>query len=133
MHPAVLAGTKEDLLSAGKRSIDAGDYPAALKEFSELIKIDPEFGDAYYLRGTVYANFGEYDLAIKDLSEAIRRDPKNPLAYRNRGSSYFAKGEIAQALQRLGRGDSAGRQGPVCASRAKLRVSRKGRHGRRDG
>ena len=58
-----------------------GDFDRAIADFSEAIRFDPKYAEAYYLRGVVYGNKGDLDRAIADLNEAIRLDPRSAVAY----------------------------------------------------
>jgi tetratricopeptide (TPR) repeat protein len=52
-----------------------GKYDLAIKEYTELVGINPRSYEGYRLRGIAYYNIGEYDLAIKDLMRAIELNP----------------------------------------------------------
>ena len=41
-----------------------GDFDRAIADFSEAIRFDPKYAEAYYLRGVVYGNKGDLDRAI---------------------------------------------------------------------
>ena len=41
-----------------------------MQAYSEAIKIDPEFGEAYFNRGLAYLNSGNKNQAFSDLSKA---------------------------------------------------------------
>jgi tetratricopeptide (TPR) repeat protein len=76
-----------------------GDRHRAIAEFTESIKLAPEYiARAYVQRGILYAIDREYDLAIADYSEAIRVDPKRADSYLNRGRAYVAKGDRDYAI-----------------------------------
>jgi len=76
-----------------------GDRLRAIAEFTESIKLDPEYiARAYAQRGALYAIDREYDLAIADYSEAIRVNPKRADPYLNRGRAYVAKGDRDHAI-----------------------------------
>ncbi len=46
------------------------DYTPAMQCFSEVLRIDPEFGEAYYNRGLAYLQQGNRQQAFADLSKA---------------------------------------------------------------
>src|SRR5271156_1976704 len=75
----------------GVEAFDKKDYDTAIKAFTEALKIDPKFGQAYYNRALAAQNKGDYDPAIADYTQAIKFDPKYALAYNNRGMAYQAK------------------------------------------
>ncbi|MDR1637026.1 MAG: tetratricopeptide repeat protein [Treponema sp.] len=60
-----------------------GNYERSIKDFTEAIRLDPNFAKAYNKRGEVYNDKGECDQAIADCTEAIRLDPNNKMAKKN--------------------------------------------------
>ena len=75
-----------------------GDFDRAIADFTEAIRLDPKYAEAYYIRGVAYGNKGDLDRAIADYSEAIRLDPKLAAAYNNRGNAYKNKGDLDRAI-----------------------------------
>jgi len=55
--------------------------------------------EAYYNRGTAYAELGEYDRAIEDYNKAIELNPDLAEAYNNRGIAYAKLGEHDRARE----------------------------------
>jgi tetratricopeptide (TPR) repeat protein len=80
-------------------AFEQGDYEAAMLEYDEAIRLDPEYARAYYDRGTIYSTLGQYEQAILEYDEAIRLDPKDVWAFGNRGSAYLDLGQYQRALQ----------------------------------
>ena len=85
--------------------LEFGDYEQAIADFTEAIRLDPDFvgaykvrGDAHSYRGRAYGNVGDYEQAIADYTEVIRLDPDNAVAYHNRGYAYREMGEYEQAI-----------------------------------
>jgi tetratricopeptide (TPR) repeat protein len=74
-----------------------GEYDKAVADFTEAIRLDAQFAEAYSNRGGAYVNTGEYGKAIADSSTAIRLDPTLAAAYSNRGLVYRLKGDQAKA------------------------------------
>jgi tetratricopeptide (TPR) repeat protein len=86
------------LANRGQAYQNRGDLDRAIVDFSEAIRIDPDFSNWRYARAVQYGNKGELDRAIADFSEAIRLRP-NTAAYLNeRGRAYEKIGDLANAL-----------------------------------
>ena len=85
----------------GKRYYENEDYDTAIAEFTEAIRLDPSYADAYRCRGDAYQGKGQYNKAIKDLTEAIRLDPDNADAYFSRGDAYNWKEQYNKAIKDL--------------------------------
>jgi lipoprotein NlpI len=43
-----------------------GNFDRAIADFSEAIRLDPNYAEVYYLRGVTYGNKGDLDRAIAD-------------------------------------------------------------------
>lgn len=78
-----------------------GNYEAAIKDFSEVIRLDPKSAIAYSSRGGAQFKAANYDAAIKDLTEAIDLNPKFADAYGARGAAWAGKGDYDAALEDL--------------------------------
>jgi formylglycine-generating enzyme required for sulfatase activity/Tfp pilus assembly protein PilF len=76
-----------------------GEHDQAIKDYTEAIRLKPDYAKAYNNRGYVYDEKGEYDLAIKDYTEAIRLKPDYAVAYYFRGYVYGNKGEYDLAIK----------------------------------
>jgi len=70
---------------------------AALCEFSEAIKLDPNGSPYYSSRGSVHQALGMYDDALSDYSKAIDIRPKADY-YNSRGCVYLAQGNYDDAI-----------------------------------
>jgi tetratricopeptide (TPR) repeat protein len=90
----------------GALHILKGEYDRAIADYTEAIRLDPNYAEAYYERGVIY-NMYQIDLnrAIENFTEAIRLDPKFPLVYNDRamiyndrGNAYKGKGQANRAL-----------------------------------
>jgi Tfp pilus assembly protein PilF len=74
-----------------------GQYDRAIQNFDRAIRLNPEYAEAYYNRGTAYMRKGDVERAIEDYGHAIKLDPKMDLAFISRGLVYFNKGEYDRA------------------------------------
>jgi tetratricopeptide (TPR) repeat protein len=75
-----------------------GNYEAAIREYTEALRLDPGYLDALNNRGIAYRRTHDPDSAIRDFSEAIRRAPQSVSAYNNRANAHTDKGDANAAL-----------------------------------
>ncbi|XGB38463.1 MAG: tetratricopeptide repeat protein [Cyanobacteria bacterium LVE1205-1] len=76
-----------DYFDSGKKKYNQGDFLGAISDYSEAIRIDPNYAKAYNNRGFAKDKLKDYQGAISDYSEAIRIDPNFAYAYNNRGNA----------------------------------------------
>jgi len=83
-----------DLFRRGKLLLDGGYYVWAVRDLSRLIKLRPDFPEAYMLRGKAlrrkmgYDENPIYNRAIRDFNQVIRLKPGWADAYYERGVCY---------------------------------------------
>ena len=75
-----------------------GDYDSAIRDYGQVIQIDPKKAAAYNNRGITYVGKNNYDHAIQDFDEAIQLDPKYSQAYNNRGYAYINKRDYDRGI-----------------------------------
>jgi tetratricopeptide (TPR) repeat protein len=83
---------------SGKASYDKKLYENAISDFSNAIRLVPNYVAAYIERGIAYYDQGQFDKAISDYNEAIRLDPNDATAYNNRGIVYDYQGQFDKAI-----------------------------------
>ncbi len=76
-----------------------GHGDKAIADFSEAIRLKPDFVFAFNNRGNAYYYKGQFDRAIADFSEAIRLKPDLSEAFGNRGNVYRKKGQFDRAIK----------------------------------
>ena len=74
------------------------EYEKAIKHFTEVTELKPDFVEAYDGRGIVYAKKGDFERAINDFDKAIQLKPDYSNAYNNRGVTYLKKGDFERAI-----------------------------------
>lgn len=77
------------------------EYEEILKEYEEIIRINPDFIYAYYNRAEIFSLEKDYRAAIADYTKAIELEPQFAEAYFNRGISRLSIGETAQGIDDL--------------------------------
>lgn len=88
----------KSFLKQGLNKLSQGNYPAALKDFKQALRIDPNFIDAYICQSLVYYYQEDYQEAIASCNQVLQINPKNVDAYNNRGLNRCAMGEYKDAI-----------------------------------
>jgi len=91
--------TAYEWFAKGYKAYDLEEYDIAIEYYTNAIKIDIEFAEAYNNRGNAYDDKGLYDEAINDYTKAIKLNPKYAVAYYNRGIVYGEKGLYDEAIE----------------------------------
>jgi S1-C subfamily serine protease len=77
--------TADDYYRRAQQRFDQQDYRGAIKEFSEALRLKPDYAEVYNNRGRARQNLQDYQGAIKDYDQSIRFKPSFPAAFFNRG------------------------------------------------
>jgi tetratricopeptide (TPR) repeat protein len=96
-----LAADPRDADSYYRRAVARGlrkDYDAALKDFADAIRINPDEPAYFIARGGLWNSRGEYDRAVADLDEAIRLAPKSAENYHWRGVTRHVQKKLDDAI-----------------------------------
>lgn len=88
---------------------DLGDHDGAIADYSESIKLKPDYAESHYNRGLSYNDKEDYDNALADFAEAIKLKPDFARAYYAQGRAYEGKGDLQQALASF---EEAGKRAP---------------------
>lgn len=86
-------------LLRGSVRLASGEYEPAIADFTETLKVEPDYVRAYNFRGIAYRDKGDIDTAIEDFDAAIARKSDYAEAYNNRGLAYHRKSEVDRAIE----------------------------------
>lgn len=81
----------------GNACFQKGDYPSAVKHYTEAVKRNPEDARLYSNRAACYQKLAEFNLALKDCEECIRLDPNFLKGYVRKGMALMALREHSRA------------------------------------
>jgi len=85
-------------LDKGKEFAEKGDFDTAIAEFTDIIRRNPNYVEAYLERGRAYGANGNFNKAILDYTEAIRIQPDYTPVYYWRGNAYANDGNFKKAI-----------------------------------
>lgn len=76
----------------------SGRFEAAVADFNESIRYNPESSTAHSNRGIAYAQMGLDEPAVESFSKALLLNPRNETAYNNYSWFLSVRGEYEEAL-----------------------------------
>lgn len=86
----------EEEKELGNQKYKEGDYPTAIKHYSEAIKRNPDDPKYYSNRAACYTKLAAFDLGLKDCEKCVEIDPKFI-------KGWIRKGKILQGMQQQGK------------------------------
>jgi tetratricopeptide (TPR) repeat protein len=82
----------------GMSLFDKANYDAAIACYTEAIRLDPTFAEAFCNRGRAYNRKHNFEKAVADCTEAIRLNPHDARAFNSRGFAYVELGDYDRAI-----------------------------------
>jgi len=82
----------------GRTAFDQKNYDRAITEFTEAIRLNPNYELAYYFRAETYIMKEDHDKALADFTQAIRLSPNDTVNYNERGYVYILKNDYDRAI-----------------------------------
>jgi len=82
----------------GRTAYDQKNYDRAITEFTEAIRLNPNYELAFYFRAEAYTIKDDYDKALADFTQAIRLSPNDTDNYNERGYVYIIRNEYDRAI-----------------------------------
>ena len=82
----------------GVQLMEAAQLKEAISTFSDIIKKQPTFAEAWNKRATLYYMMGEYQLSLKDCDEVLKRNRHHFGALSGYAQIYTELGDFKRAL-----------------------------------
>ncbi|KAI0983746.1 hypothetical protein GJ496_004052 [Pomphorhynchus laevis] len=87
----------EEEKNKGNEFFQKGDYPSAIKHYSEAITRNPDDPRYYSNRAACYSKLMEFELALRDCDESIKRDPQFIKAFLRKGAALTGMQQYSRA------------------------------------
>jgi ribosomal protein S12 methylthiotransferase accessory factor len=76
---------------------DMGNYPAAVRAFTQALELDPDLKEAHHLLGFCFFKLGEFQDAVHCFEKVIELDPGSAIDYANLGINLQKLGLAREA------------------------------------
>jgi tetratricopeptide (TPR) repeat protein len=96
------AGLNE-VMEEGRRFVGQGKLNLALRNFTSIVKVAPNFAEGWHRRASVYFKMGDFTASITNIREVLALEPHHYGALAGLGLIYIELGEAAAALEALER------------------------------
>ncbi|HEY4921599.1 MAG TPA: tetratricopeptide repeat protein [Xanthobacteraceae bacterium] len=100
-----------------------GDYDGAIRDYDEMLRIDPRNSGALAARGDAFRRKHALDRALADLNAAIGIDAKDPIYFHDRARVYQEMGDLDRAIADYGKAISLKPDQPLLAQILRDRAS----------
>lgn len=89
----------EEALAQVQQAMNEGNLKEVIRLNKKIIKVDPDYADAWMNLGVAQAMDGKYAKAEETLKRAVELDPDNPHGWFNYSLSIYEQDRVAEALE----------------------------------
>jgi tetratricopeptide (TPR) repeat protein len=91
--------TAQEWFERGYKFQEAGNLEEAIRCYTEAIRLEPGFLEAYGNRGNMFMDQGDSDRAIADYNQVLLLNPNDERTYFNRASALKAQANFDDAIK----------------------------------
>ena len=89
--------TRDADYAAGRKALQARDWPAAVASLSKAEVRNPDHADLHTDLGFAYRNLKQYDVAFRHYERALAIEPRHRSAHEYIGEAYLMVGDLDNA------------------------------------
>ncbi len=90
--------TAQEWFERGYKFQEAKNFEEGIRCYTEAIRLEPRFLEAYGNRGNMFADMGDTDRAIADYDQVLILKPNDEMTYFNRAIVLKAQGNLDDAI-----------------------------------
>ena len=90
--------TAAEYITRGLRRLDTWQWPEALADANEALRLQPGSARAMLVRGAAKAGMEDVAAGLRDLAEAEKRGERSPRLYCEQGLAYLRREAVRQGL-----------------------------------
>ena len=94
-------GNLEQLFRTAVTAQQRGDFAAAINEYQELLRANPNLVDARANLAASLVHLGQFDEAVTEYRTALKQDPTNKDIRLNLALAFYKKGDLSEAANEL--------------------------------
>lgn len=87
----------EGLFEKAVKIFHDGDNEKAIKQFEEILKIDPQNEDSFEAIGVIFGRMEKYNEGIEFMNKLLEANPNSVMAHTNKSLYFMKLGEIEKA------------------------------------
>lgn len=91
----------DELFRRAVAAQQSGDYPTAISQYQQLLRLRPDFVEALANLGAALAHEGRFDEAIANDRTALKLHPGNAAIQSNLALAFYKKGDFASAARQF--------------------------------
>jgi tetratricopeptide (TPR) repeat protein len=95
------AGNASVHLLLGQAHAQRKDYPNALSEFSNALRLDPRLAEAHYYAGLVYLEQKQLESAVREFRAELEVRPNDPHTMYHLGYTLLMQGQLPESVSLL--------------------------------
>lgn len=91
--------TAQDFFNQASENYNKGDYTGAIESYTQVLRLDPKYVEAYCNRGLIKTLIGDTNGAITDFHQVLKLAPHHADAYNRLGNAHANIGQLNAALE----------------------------------